>query len=130
LPTKEKTTRWYQGSFATIYRCISASHQPAVTKFPDVVAGRPFTSISNVSSPTMTIFGPERKNAGAAMIVFPGGGFQILAIDLEGTEICDWVTANGMTCVLLKYRVPGTAQYYDAGCKCAITPNTPAASAT
>jgi acetyl esterase/lipase len=38
--------------------------------------------------------------------VFPGGGYNILAIDLEGTEVCDWLTAKGITCVLLKYRVP------------------------
>ena len=35
-----------------------------------------------------------------------GGGYQILAIDLEGTEICDWLTSKGITAVLLKYRVP------------------------
>ncbi len=40
------------------------------------------------------------------MVVFPGGGYQELAIDLEGSEICDWLTDKGMTCVLLKYRVP------------------------
>jgi acetyl esterase/lipase len=39
-------------------------------------------------------------------VVFPGGGYEILAIDLEGTEVCDWLTAKGVTCVLLKYRVP------------------------
>ena len=40
------------------------------------------------------------------MLVFPGGGYQELAIDLEGTEVCDWLTSRGMTCILLKYRVP------------------------
>jgi acetyl esterase/lipase len=38
--------------------------------------------------------------------VFPGGGYQCLAIDLEGTEICDWLTSKGITAMLLKYRVP------------------------
>src|SRR5262249_12656760 len=41
------------------------------------------------------------------LVVFPGGGYNILAIDLEGTEVCDWLTSRGITCVLLKYRVPG-----------------------
>ena len=41
------------------------------------------------------------------MVVFPGGGYWDLAIDLEGTEVCDWLTPKGITCVLLKYRVPG-----------------------
>ena len=39
-------------------------------------------------------------------MVFPGGGYNVLAIDLEGTEACDWLTSRGITCVLLKYRVP------------------------
>jgi acetyl esterase/lipase len=54
----------------------------------------------------MTVYSPIGKNTGAAVIVFPGGGYEILAIDLEGTEVCDWLTSNGITCVLLKYRVP------------------------
>ena len=40
------------------------------------------------------------------MVVFPGGGYEELAIDLEGTEVCDWLTEKGLTCILLKYRVP------------------------
>ena len=48
---------------------------------------------------------PERVND-AAVVVFPGGGYNVLAIDLEGTEACDWLTSKGITCVLLKYRVP------------------------
>jgi len=39
-------------------------------------------------------------------VVFPGGGYTSLAMDLEGTEICDWLTSRGITAVLLKYRVP------------------------
>jgi acetyl esterase/lipase len=45
------------------------------------------------------------------VIVFPGGAYSILAIDLEGTEVCDWLTTRGVTCVILKYRVPGTGPY-------------------
>ena len=54
----------------------------------------------------MTVYSPTGKNTGAAVVVFPGGGYEELAIDLEGTEVCDWLTAKGITCVLLKYRVP------------------------
>lgn len=71
-----------------------------------LVAGRPWVSVSNVSRPTMTVYSPTGKNTGAAVVVFPGGGYEILAIDLEGTEVCDWLTSRGITCVLLKYRVP------------------------
>src|SRR5256884_3944814 len=54
----------------------------------------------------MTVYSPKGSNTGAAIVVFPGGGYNILAIDLEGTEVCDWLTSKGITCVLLKYRVP------------------------
>lgn len=70
------------------------------------VAGRPWVAVSNVSQPTMTVYSPTAKNTGAAVVVFPGGGYEILAIDLEGTEVCEWLTSRGITCVLLKYRVP------------------------
>src|SRR5580693_424139 len=72
-----------------------------------LVAGRPAVAVNNVTRPTTTVYSPNGKNTGAAVVVFPGGGYQILAIDLEGTEVCDWLTPKGITCVLLKYRVPG-----------------------
>ncbi|MBV6804288.1 alpha/beta hydrolase [Xanthomonas euvesicatoria] len=68
----------------------------------------PWTKLSDVSRPTMTVYKPKAHNTGAAVLVFPGGGYQVLAMDLEGTEICDWLTARGITCVLLKYRVPNS----------------------
>ena len=72
-----------------------------------LVGGKPWTYVGPVSVPTMTLYSPPGKNTGAAVVVFPGGGYSILAIDLEGTEVCDWLTAKGITCVLSKYRVPG-----------------------
>jgi acetyl esterase/lipase len=68
---------------------------------------------NDVSRPTMTRYAPEGRNTGAAVVVFPGGGYQSLAMDLEGTEICDWLTSRGITCVLLKYRVPGSGPWWD-----------------
>jgi acetyl esterase/lipase len=68
---------------------------------------------NNVSRPTMTVYAVKGRNTGVAMVVFPGGGYQFLAMDLEGTEICDWLTARGITCVLLKYRVPGSGPWWD-----------------
>lgn len=76
----------------------------------ELVAGKPWTYVERVSRPTMTVYSPMGKNTGAAVVVFPGGGYSILAIDLEGTEVCDWLTVEGITCVLLKYRVPGNGQ--------------------
>jgi dienelactone hydrolase len=66
----------------------------------------------------MTVYSPPGKNTGAAVIVFPGGGYKILAIDLEGTEICEWLASIGITGILLKYRVPYSGSYWDELCKC------------
>ena len=50
------------------------------------VAGRPWIEVENVSRPTMTVYEPKDNSTGAAVVIFPGGGYKILAIDLEGTE--------------------------------------------
>jgi len=73
--------------------------------------GRPVVRLGNVSAPTLTVFAPKEKNTDAAVVVFPGGSYKILAMDLEGTEVCDWLISRGITCVLLKYRVPDTGPY-------------------
>jgi acetyl esterase/lipase len=78
----------------------------------NIIAGKPLLRLGNVSVPTITLFSPpDGKNTGATVVVFPGGGYRILAIDLEGTEVCDWLNSAGVTCVLLKYRVPDTGPY-------------------
>jgi acetyl esterase/lipase len=81
-----------------------------------LVAGAPWTAVENISRPTLSVYPAKGRNSGAAVMVFPGGGFQVLAMDLEGTEICDWLTAKGITCLLLKYRVP--SEPYDWHCDC------------
>ncbi len=73
---------------------------------PRPVGGKPWTYVVNVTHPTITVYAPRRRPTGAAVIVYPGGGFNVLAMDLEGTEACDWLTSLGITCILLKYRVP------------------------
>jgi len=85
------------------------------------VAGRPWIQVRNVSVPTLTVYSPKGKNTGAAVIVFPGGGYQLLAIDLEGTEICDWLSSRGITAVLLKYRVPNAGGSWQQFCGCDTT---------
>jgi acetyl esterase/lipase len=92
-----------------------------------LVAGKPVVAVSNVSRPTITVYSPMGKNTGAAVVVFPGGGYQILAIDLEGTEVCDWLTSKGITCVLLKYRVPDSGPAWHDDCHCNIHPKAPTA---
>ena len=93
-----------------------AGPEAATTTGKDsLVAGRPYISVGNVTRPTMTVYEPKGKNTGAAVVVFPGGGYQVLAIDLEGTEVCDWLTSKGITCVLLKYRVTDVGPYPKSG---------------
>lgn len=76
-----------------------------------LIAGRPVIRLGNVSKPTLTLYAPKGQNTGAAVVVFPGGGYRILAIDLEGTEVCDWLNGIGVNCVLVKYRVPDSGPY-------------------
>jgi acetyl esterase/lipase len=76
-----------------------------------LIAGRPVLRLGDVTSPTLTLYTPMGKNSRTAIVVFPGGGYRILAIDLEGTEVCDWLSAQGITCVLVKYRVPDSGPY-------------------
>jgi acetyl esterase/lipase len=89
---------------------------------PKRFAGLPVTGLYDVSIPTLTIFPARGKANRAAVLVFPGGGFQQLAIDLEGSEACDWLNARGFVCVLVKYRVPNSNHHYDASCNCGVTP--------
>jgi acetyl esterase/lipase len=76
-----------------------------------LIAGKPVVRLGNVSAPTITLYSPVGNNSGTAVLVFPGGGYRILAIDLEGTEVCDWLTASGISCLVLKYRVPDSGPY-------------------
>ena len=99
-----------------------APDSESVATAANMIAGKPWAYVRNVSRPTLTVYSPHEKNTGVAMIVFPGGGYRILAIDLEGTEVCDWLTSEGITCVLLKYRVPRSGPSWDPGCRCAINP--------
>jgi acetyl esterase/lipase len=72
-----------------------------------LIAGRRIIKLGNVSTPTITIYRPDpAKDTGATVVVCPGGGYHILALDLEGTEVCTWLNSIGVTGVLLKYRVP------------------------
>lgn len=76
-----------------------------------LIAGRPIIRLTDVSKPTLAVYPPAGKNTGAAVVVFPGGGYSILAYDLEGTEVCTWLNSIGITCVLVKYRVPIHGHY-------------------
>lgn len=91
------------------------------------VAGRPWLALYNVSEPTLSLYPATAPANGTAVVVFPGGGYHVLAVDLEGTEICDWLVARGVACVLLKYRVPGAGPHWDKACQCHRMPAQPMA---
>jgi len=83
----------------------------ATTPQDAVTGGKPVIRVADVVSPTITRYPPKAPNTGAAALVFPGGGYRRLSMDLEGSEICEWLTDVGVTCVLLKYRVPDSGPY-------------------
>lgn len=120
-----KTTVWQPAAGYTqmpIWPGTAPDLQPVpgpetVTVSKKLLAGKPVTAVTNVTRPTMTVYAPKGKNTGAAVVVIPGGGFEILAIDLEGTEACDWATSKGITCVLLKYRVPSIPYVWKCNCR-------------
>ena len=92
---------------------------------PEQVKNTKFTT--NVRIPTYTVFRPKTNNGGAALIVFPGGGHTVLAMELEGTEICRRFNQAGITCILVKYRVPYSGCYYDSKTRKHVTPPVPMA---
>jgi acetyl esterase/lipase len=74
---------------------------------PDQPGQRTVKRITNVTRPTLTVFRPEKeKDTGAAVLIAPGGGYSILAWDLEGEEVAAWLNSIGVTGIVLKYRVP------------------------
>jgi len=89
----------------------SGSEVDTTTTKDNLIAGKPVVRLGHVSTPTLTLYAPPEKNSGAAVVVFPGGSYRILAIDLEGTEVCDWLNTVGITCLLVKYRVPDSGPY-------------------
>lgn len=71
------------------------------------VAGRRIIKLGNVRVPQAHVYlAPAEKRTGAAVVVCPGGGYNILAWDLEGTEVAEWLNSLGITAIILKYRVP------------------------
>lgn len=109
----------------TLTATVALADDPPVLKvFPDKVPGekgdigpegdqeqkpgqRVVRRIMNVSTPTITVIQPPKeKRNGTAVVICPGGGYNILAWDLEGTEVAEWLNRHGVSAFVLKYRVP------------------------
>ena len=70
---------------------------------------KPLKPLTNITHPRLSVFRPAReKDTGAAVVICPGGGYNILAWDLEGEEVAAWLNSIGVTGIVLKYRVPHT----------------------
>lgn len=78
------------------------------------IADRPLMRLTNVATPELHVFLPSSHPVGNAkhttVVIAPGGGYSILAWDLEGTEIANWLREMGITAIVLKYRVPSTKE--------------------
>ena len=108
-PEHAVVTLWPKG--APGVNTTTGPEADTTTADGEKIAGRPVVRLGNVSAPTITVYEPKGTRNGAAVVVFQGGGYTILAMDLEGTEVCDWLTSRGVACFLLKYRVPETGPY-------------------
>jgi acetyl esterase/lipase len=103
---------WLNGAPVVPNAPKAAPEADTTTAKDGLIAGKPLIRLGNVSVPTITYYAPKKASGAApAVVVFPGGGYHILAIDLEGTEVCDWLNGAGIACVLLKYRVPDSGPY-------------------
>jgi acetyl esterase/lipase len=79
-----------------------------------LIAGRKIIKLTDVGDPTLAVYkADDSPTPRPAVLVFPGGGYKILAYDLEGTEVCAWLKTIHITCVLVKYRVPYSGHFPD-----------------
>jgi acetyl esterase/lipase len=85
----------------------NAGEHDITTPNDGLTGGAPVVRLTDVSGPSITVYRPSKgRGNGTGVVVFPGGGYSILAMDLEGIEVCRWLNAIGVTAMLLKYRVP------------------------
>ena len=86
-----------------------------------------------ITHPAFLLYAPKISSAQAAIIVFPGGGYKGVAIGrkstigFNGAEVCKWLTDAGVTCILLKYRVPNSGCNWNARTRRHDTPDIPMA---
>lgn len=81
--------------------------QDMTTSKDNLIAGKAVIRTGNVTEPSVTFYpAPLQSNSGATVVVFPGGAYHILAVDLEGTEVCSWLNSIGVNAAFVKYRVP------------------------
>jgi acetyl esterase/lipase len=94
-PPRRLATRW------------TAPEKDTTKPTDNLIAGKPLIRLGNVSTPTLTFYPRARRTQWRRYRRrLPGGGYNILALDLEGSEVCEWLNTLGVNCALVKYRVP------------------------
>lgn len=93
-----------------LYRAAAPGAPPSPSPEVFVQApGDPIARVTHVQTPDMRVFLPPRSTAnGTAIVIFPGGGYSILAIDHEGWQEAQWLNAIGVAAIVVKYRVSAT----------------------
>lgn len=64
------------------------------------------TAVGNITEPTLTIYKADGQNTGKAVVIIPGGGYELVAMYHEGYELAELLSKNGITAAVLKYRIP------------------------
>ena len=86
-----------------------------------------------LTHPAFLLYSPKSPSSHSAVLVFPGGGYKALAIGpqssigFSGADVCKWLTDTGVTCVLVKYRVPNTGCNWNQEARRHVTPDIPMA---
>ena len=113
LPAQQRTVWLWPNGNPEPSKVVGPEVDPT-TDANRIVSGGTTVRVTNVSRPSLTVYAPTpAKNTGAAALVFPGGSYLRLSYNLEGTEVCDWLNSIGVTCVLVKYRVPEEGHFPD-----------------
>ncbi|WP_076420893.1 alpha/beta hydrolase [Colwellia sp. UCD-KL20] len=75
----------------------------------EIIDTKKIIRISKVQEPTIEVFLPDKSIAtGQAVLIFPGGGYQMLAYDWEGQSIAQWLLTKGIAGIVVKYRLPNS----------------------
>jgi acetyl esterase/lipase len=113
LPAQQRTVWLWPNGNPEPSKVVGPEVDPT-TDANRIVSGKTTVRVTNVSRPSLAVYSPApAKNTGAVALVFPGGSYLRLSYNLEGTEVCDWLNSIGVTCVLVKYRVPEEGHFPD-----------------
>ncbi len=102
---------WPEGAMPGLAPKVEGEERDLTVADDRLIAGKRIIKLGHVARPEIHVFlPPEEKRNGSAVVICPGGGFHILAWDLEGTEVAEWLNGLGIAAVVVKYRVP-TAEH-------------------